>query len=241
MAQSVHFSAVVGAVERHGPDVATFRLSADRVLPRFVPGQFIHLALDPYDRASFWPESRIFSVANAVTDRRTVQLTISRQGRYTSRILDELRPGDHVSAKGPYGDFRIDDRQGLGHAVLIAGGTGITPFSAVMDLAIVTGRLPVERVSLYYGARSPDLLLYRSVADACTDRVPTFSVQYYAERGAAGDVRAGSLDIDQIVEQTDDPAAVYFLSGPKAMIDNFQQRLIAQGIPSQQIVIDAWE
>ena len=72
-------------------------------------------------------------MANAVADRRTVELTISRQGAYTSRILDVLARGVTVWGKGPYGEFTIGAIDGLRRAVLIAGGTGVTPFCAFMD------------------------------------------------------------------------------------------------------------
>ena len=142
MAQPIRFPATVEQVTHHTPDVATYRLRADKRLPRFIPGQFIHLTLEPFDPASFWPESRVFSVANAVADRRTVELTISRQGAYTNKILDQLSEGDRIWAKGPYGDFTIDANLGYSRAVLIAGGTGITPFCAFMDAALSQGRCP---------------------------------------------------------------------------------------------------
>lgn len=61
MAQPLRFQARVEQVTLHTPDVVTYRLRADRRLPRFLPGQFIHLTLDAYDPAGFWPDSRVFS------------------------------------------------------------------------------------------------------------------------------------------------------------------------------------
>jgi NAD(P)H-flavin reductase len=49
MAQPVHFRAVVDRIQRHTPNVATYWLRSDKRLPRFLPGQFIHLTLDDYD------------------------------------------------------------------------------------------------------------------------------------------------------------------------------------------------
>ena len=184
MAQPVHFKAVVEQVARHDSNVASFRLKAEKRLPRFVPGQFIHLTMDAYDPSSFWPESRVFSVANAVMDRSTIWLTISRQGNYTGRILDEVQSGSVLWAKGPYGEFSVDGSHGYRSAVLIAGGTGITPFCAFMDAALAQGKLPVEEAILHYGARTPELLIYRSLADQCAAQVRGFKVRYYAEKGA---------------------------------------------------------
>jgi ferredoxin-NADP reductase len=142
MAQPVRFQATVEQVTRHTADVATYRLQSERRLPAFVPGQFIHLTVDHYDPASFWPESRVFSVANAVSDRRAVELTVSRQGAYTGRILDELVPGSTVWGKGPYGEFTIGAMAGERRAVLIAGGTGVADLSGACGCM----REPLSRV-----------------------------------------------------------------------------------------------
>ena len=246
MAQPVHFKVVVEQDERHDANVVSYRLKADRRLPRFVPGQFIHLTMDHYDSSGFWPESRVFSVANAVADRSTIRLTISRQGIYTSRILDEVKVGSVLWGKGPYGDFSVDGSHGYRRAVLIAGGTGITPFCAFMDAALAQGKLPVDEAILHYGARTPELLIYRPLADRCSAQVPGFKVRYYSERGHSGrdsGIQPGSLDIARIVADTarlDDVA--FYLSGPKPMIDAFQAQLITRhGIPQEQVLIDAWE
>lgn len=245
MTQPVRFRATVKQLTRHTPDVVTLHLQAARRLPRFMPGQFVHLTVDEFNPASFWPESRVFSVANAVADRRTVQLTISRQGNYTGRIIDGLQPGDAVWAKGPYGEFVLDGSHGYRRAVLIAGGTGITPFGAFMDSALTAGKLPVDEAVLYYGAQTEDLLLYRMLADQCANNIPDFQVRYFSEAAPAsgrGEVKHRRLDIAAILaEQPETAQTAFFLSGPKVMIDTFRAYLEEQGIAPEQILIDAWE
>ena len=246
MPQPVHFQATVEQVTRHTADVASYRLRAAKRLPRFAPGQFIHLTIDPYDPGSFWPESRVFSVANAVADRQTLVLTISRQGAYTSRILDHLQPGSLVWGKGPYGEFTIDGRHGHHRTILIAGGTGITPFGAFMEAALDQGALPVAEVQLHYGARTPELLIYRELTDRCAAALPGFQVHYYAEQpGSQYDpnVQTGLIRLDQIMGASPEALqTAYYLSGPKAMIDALRdQMMTAHGLPSDQIFIDAWE
>ena len=247
MAQPIRFPATVEKVTRHTADVATYRLRANKRLPRFTPGQFIHLTLEPFDPASFWPESRVFSVANSAADRRTVELTISRQGHYTGRILDELTEGDEVWGKGPYGEFTIDSGAGYDHAVFIAGGTGVTPFCAFMDAAINRGELPVSSAALYYGAQTPDLLIYRGLAERCDEAFDGFQAQCYVETGADSKkdehLRSGRIDLDEIMAECDHPArAVFYLSGPKPMIDAFQDALKTKyELADNQILIDAWE
>ena len=47
---------VVDRVVDHGERVYTVALRPERPAPRFRAGQFLHLALDPYDPTGFWPE-----------------------------------------------------------------------------------------------------------------------------------------------------------------------------------------
>ena len=245
MAQPIRFPAIVEQVIRHTPDVATYHLRADKRLPRFTPGQFIHLTVDEFDQASFWPESRVFSVANAVADRRSIKLTISRQGDYTGRIIDELKLGDSVWGKGPYGEFVLDASHGYRNVVFIAGGTGITPFGAFMDAALTDCRLPVESATLYYGTQTEELLLYRELCDECAAKVSGFQVRYFSEgqsHSKSQNVHHGRLHIANILAvQPAVSQTAFFLSGPKAMIDAFQSHLLSQGLMPEQILIDAWE
>ena len=245
MAQPVRFEATVEQLIRHTPDVVTLHLHANRRLPRFTPGQFVHLTVDEFDPASFWPESRVFSVANSVADRRSVKLTISLQGEYTRRIIEDLQVGDSVWGKGPYGEFVLNSSHGYRRAVLIAGGTGITPFGAFMDAALTDGRLPVEAAILYYGAQTEGLLLYRELCDQCARKVPRFKVRYFSESQpevVSEDVHHGRLDIASIyAEQPDISQTAFFLSGPKSMIEAFQAYLRSEGLGPEQILVDAWE
>ncbi len=246
MPPPVHFNATVRKVERHTPDVASLWLESERRLPRFLPGQFIHLSLDEYDPSSHWPESRVFSVAGHTADRHGLRLTISRQGRYTSRILDEVAEGSCLACKGPYGEFVVGGHgTPAARIALIAGGTGITPFSAFMEQALLDGKLPAGEIRLFYGARDPGLLIYRGLAEQCAHRFPGFRANYYAEQpqGEAG-VISGRFDLKPMLTDLGTPAAewAFYLSGPKTMIDLFRKRLTEEfSVPAPQVLVDAWE
>jgi ferredoxin-NADP reductase len=248
MAQPVHFKATVSEIIIHSPEVHSYSLVSERRLPRFMPGQFIHLSLEAYDPSTFWPESRVFSVANSVPDSLTLKLVIGKQGRYTRRIIDELRVGSIVSCKGPYGDFIIRrDDQAAGSIVLIAGGTGITPFSSFMESILQQDSAGFSTCYLFYGARNADLLISRQLADACASKFSNFKVFYYAEEEVPGkirptDISPGRLGIKAITEAVKpEQAPTFYLSGPKMMIDYFSHELTSVcNYPPESVIIDAW-
>ena len=64
----------------HGERVYTLALRPERPVPRFRAGQFLHLALDPYDPTGFWPESRVFSIASPPAQRDSVRITYAVHG-----------------------------------------------------------------------------------------------------------------------------------------------------------------
>ena len=62
-------TAVVEKVDRYPENVCCYELRAEKRLPTFKPGQFLHLTLEPYDPSAEWPESRVFSIASAPARR----------------------------------------------------------------------------------------------------------------------------------------------------------------------------
>ena len=99
-------------VTDHGERVYTVELEPRLPVPQFKPGQFLHLAIDPYDGAGFWPESRVFSIASSPRERDRLTITYAVKGAFTTRMERELVPGASVWVKLPYGEFVIDPDQG---------------------------------------------------------------------------------------------------------------------------------
>ena len=80
----------VESITDHGGRVYTVDLVPASSVPAFRPGQFLHLTVDDYDPASFWPESRVFSIASSPRDRRRLRLCYSVKGRYTAKMEQAL-------------------------------------------------------------------------------------------------------------------------------------------------------
>lgn len=221
----------------HGEHVYTLDLRPERLAPRFRPGQFLHLALDEYDPSGFWPESRVFSIASAPAQRGLLRISYSVRGRFTARMARELVEGGWVWVKLPYGEFVIED---ISDIVLFAGGTGITAFTAFLD-----GLTPAFRhaVVVAYGARSADLLIYRSLIEARAALVTGLRAFYFVEQGEASPMASvGRLSVAAIWPHVAAPdQATYYLSGPPIMLKTLAGDLRSRGIADAAIRIDAWE
>ena len=245
MAVAQKLACLVSRIESHGDRVYSLELKPERPAPRFRAGQFLHLALDPYDPSGFWPESRVFSIASGPAARDSVRITYAVHGRFTARMEAELREGQQVWIKLPYGDFVVDATRDV---VLFAGGTGVTAFTAFLDdLPPSTGRT----VRIAYGARTAALLTYRDVVERCLARVPSAAASYFVESGepgapsAASDrVRwhAGRVSVDAIWPSVERPVeSTFYISGPPPMLKGIGDDLRARNVSPEAIRIDAWE
>ena len=226
----------VAEILAHGDQVYSLLLKPEMPAPRFLPGQFLHLALDKYTPGDFWPDSRIFSIASSPSERQLLRITYAVKGRFTSRMETELHAGSEVWIKMPYGEFIV---RGDGEVCLLAGGTGVTAFTA-----FIAG-LPAEasqRVHLFYGARRPDLLIYRPLVEAAAARYPDLRPVFLVEEGPAPGCLISLMEVDIIWRALPEPLSViYYLSGPPAMTKALSAGLAERGVPAAQVCLDAWE
>ena len=231
---------VVEQVIPHGGRVYTVTLRPERQVPRFRPGQFLHLALDPYDPSRFWPESRVFSIASSPAERDCIRLTYSANGSFSARMENELTEGREVWIKMPYGDFVIESNRDV---VLIAGGTGITAFTAYLEQLDPTSG---QAVTVAYGARTARLLIYRDLVERSARRVGSLSAFYFIEHdpgeGAPPDAVVGRVSVASIWPRLRRPLdAGYYISGPPPMLRDIAADLRGHDVPSEAIHVDAWE
>lgn len=239
MAVAQKLACQVEKIIHHGEHVYTVDLRPERPAPRFRPGQFLHLALDAYDPSDFWPESRVFSISSPPTQRERLRITYSVQGRFTARMARELAEGQWVWAKLPYGEFVVEDTR---DAVLFAGGTGITAFTAF--LAGLTHEFQ-HAVYLAYGARERGLLIYRDMVEQRVRMTAMLHAYYFIESEAdelLPHEAAGRLSVDAMWPRIQNPSeATYYISGPPRMLKTITHDLRGRGIRADAIRIDAWE
>ena len=236
----------VQKITDHGDHVYTVDLVPERPLPRFKPGQFLHLTHDDYDPSSFWPESRVFSIASSPAQRSHLKISYSVKGKYTTRMENELQEDRMVWVKLPYGDFVIQDANNV---ALLAGGTGITAFISFIDG--LTNEFH-NNILLAYGARKPELLLYRDVIDVKAEANKGFHAFYFVETGDKNKNSSikiqstgfckGCVTLEAIWNQLENPQETsYYIAGPPAMIQALTGNLLKKDISPEMIKVDAWE
>jgi ferredoxin-NADP reductase len=242
MAVAQKLICTVEKIVNHGEQVYTLDLEPERALPRFQPGQFLHLTLDDYDPSGFWPESRVFSIASSPLQRLNLCISYSVRGRFTARMEKEIHEGMRVWVKLPYGEFIIN---GNSNIVLIAGGTGITAFTAFLDGLKAEHK---HAVYLVYGARRQDLLIYRRLLEQRKKEIPQLRIFYFIEQDIDNTLKIeeneflGRLSVSTLLPMIKYPLeAIFYLSGPPQMLKLLSHDLIRADIQRKSIRIDAWE
>lgn len=207
----------------------------------FKPGQFLQVHFH-YDDGK--PTKRSYSVAtvgeaNAESVQR-VEIAVSYvQGGAATKLLSELEHGDVVEASGPFGRFCLQDADSNRRYILIATGTGVTPYRAMLPNL---GQLIRQRdceVVLLYGARNEAELLYGEEFEAFARQHDRFRYHACLSRGARPDPRPDDrLGYVQSVLPELEPDAehdIVYLCGNPDMIDATFADLKERGLPIRQI------
>ncbi|MFZ0661178.1 MAG: NADH:ubiquinone reductase (Na(+)-transporting) subunit F [Acidobacteriaceae bacterium] len=159
-----------------------------------------------------------------------------------SSYVFSLKPGDRISAIGPFGDFHIKPTQR--EMVYIGGGAGMAPLRAHLSHLLETEHT-ARKVSFWYGARSRQELFYADYFNSLVESHPNFTFHLALSSPLPEDAWDGSVGFVHDVVLTEylghhsNPSALeYYLCGPPLMIKACTRMLEQLGVPSHQIAFD---
>ncbi|SJZ96901.1 ferredoxin--NADP reductase [Novilysobacter spongiicola] len=212
----------------------------------FIPGQFIQVH---FTYADGTPTKRSYSLAtihdHAMEPGEAVEIAVSYvPGGAATALFEGLEIGETVDASGPFGRFCLMPADDNRRYLLIATGTGVTPYRSMLPLL---EQAIVERgveVVLLQGARNPDELLYGDEFRAFAERfprnfrfMPCFSREL-PEPGSAqahADVRHGYVQ-QFLQEFAPDPAGdIAYLCGNPNMVDACFEALKESGLEMRRV------
>ena len=159
-----------------------------------------------------------------------------------SSYVFSLKPGDIVSAIGPFGDFHIRPTQR--EMVYIGGGAGMAPLRAHLSHLLETEQ-SARKVSFWYGARSKQEIFYQDYFQDLTNVHRNFDFHLALSAPLPEDEWDGHLGfihqvvLEKYLSQHDNPQAVeYYLCGPPLMIKACTKMLADLGVSSSHISYD---
>jgi predicted ferric reductase len=185
-------------------------------------GQFLFVRF-PDDRTL--NESHPFTISSAPHED-VLRLTVKASGDFTRELYARLKEGADAIIEGAYGMF--DYRTGAPKQIWIAGGIGLTPFlSFIRDM---DGNLAHD-VDFYYTVRHPEEALFMDEIQAAAKKNPRLMVRIRCS------ATEGSLTAEEIVKNTNGNLSErdIYLCGPLPMIQAFEKKFIALGVPESNI------
>ncbi len=147
--------AIITGLKKETEDTKTFSLSFEDSSYAAQPGQFNMVGYPGVGEAPI-------SLSSIVSEGK-FQHTIRNVGRVT-KFIDKCEEGDVMHIRGPYGTYWPLDNATGNDILLIAGGVGFAPLRPVVQ-EILRKRDSFGKVTVIYGARSPDNMLFMSEVD----------------------------------------------------------------------------
>ena len=195
------------------------------------PGQFLQVFLPVYGEAPI-------SISSHRDEK--VKLTVRSVGDVT-RALGRLKKNDRIGIRGPFGlGWPIEKARGK-NVVIIAGGIGLAPLRPVVK-EIENNRDSYEKVILLYGARTPDLILYKKELEEWTKFIDVKITVDYFDKVCDYQCKAWQGDVGvvtKLLDKSDIPLEdnYAFMCGPPIMMKYSVMRLIEMGFSVPRIYI----
>jgi MocE subfamily Rieske [2Fe-2S] domain protein len=215
--------------------------------------------------AEVWKAQHVFDFRseNAAPMRRNYSLAtnpaLDKQLRFNVRIatpprgqdclagagsayVHRLKPGDQVTAIGPFGSLHV--KPGNTEMLYAGGGAGMAPLRSHLSHLFETLHT-ARRVSFWYGARSRQEAFYQDYFEGLARRYPNFSFHLALSEPQPEDTWAGPTGfIHEVLQQRylkhhADPAGIeYYLCGPPVMVRAATKMLEGLNVPKSQIAFD---
>ncbi len=222
-------TATVVGVRDETPRMRTYRLRLPAPFTH-TPGQHVTIRLTAPDG---YTASRSYSIASAPglgdPAGTEVELMVEQLdgGEVSGYLHDELRVGDPLEVRGPFGGWFVWN--GRSPVLLVGGGSGVVPLMSMLRHHRATGSSVPLR--LVVAVRSPDALPFAGEYGAET------TVAY--SRHAAGGRPPGRLtaaDLEPLLV----PDATAYVCGSSGFAEHASQLLVDLGVPAGSIRVERY-
>jgi len=231
----------VAAVEHLCADAAALTFDIpERLAAEFAfrPGQCLTVRREFDGR----DERRSYSVCSPAGTAPRIGVRVVPGGLFSSWLVHGVRPGDTLQVMAPAGAFTPDltGAGGLGHHVLVAAGSGITPMLSIA--ASVLAADEDARVTLLYGNRRTGTVMFADELADLKDRFPArFHLAHVLSREPReAELLSGRLDTVRLTALLDALVDVrevshWWLCGPHGMVRDARALLTELGVPVDRV------
>ena len=209
------------------PTIKTLVVRPDIQIP-FRAGQFMQLTVPGVGEAPFTPSS-------SPNRPELLDFTVLDTGNVT-RQLHNVNKGDRVGLRGPFGKgYPVDKLKGR-EVLVVGGGVGLAPLRSLLYV-LFDEIASFKRVSIKYGARSPQDLVYKNSFEkwSAIDNVDFTVTVDTAGPEWTGNTGVVTTILDKIDIKIPDSLAV--VCGPEIMLKFVTLKLLDIGYKAEQIYL----
>lgn len=220
--QQASFSGAISAVQQLSGSTIALRIKGESLSKlAFLPGQYVNLQVPGSE------QSRAYSFSSLQRDGEVSFLIRNVPGGLMSSFLTGLaKAGDSITLAGPLGSFYLRDiRRPL---LLLAGGTGLAPFTAMLEKIAEQGS--AHPVHLIYGVTNDFDLVEVDKLEALAARIPNFTFSACVANPDSQYPRKGYVTQHIEPVHLNDGDVDVYLCGPPPMVEAVSQYIREQGI-----------
>jgi len=210
-------------VVKETPDVKTFYFENDLA---FIPGQFLELSC-------FGAGEAPISICSS-PEEDFLKLSFRRAGCVTKGLF-ELKENDSVGMRGPFGNGFPLDLLKMKNILLIGGGIGLAPLRSLLKCILSEGKNKAGKTILFYGARSPQELLYKNELKQWPKDIELLVTVDKPDTAWCGAVGVVTELFNKIRIQPAHTAA--FICGPQIMMRFSTEKLLRLGVRPSHILL----
>jgi ring-1,2-phenylacetyl-CoA epoxidase subunit PaaE len=210
---------------------------------QYIPGQFTTLRLNI--NGELVNRSYSFCSSPYAGEPMTIAVKRVAGGKGSNYINDLLKPGMDIEVMEPMGHFHSPlSATNEKHYLLFGGGSGITPLFSILKSVLI--KEPKSRVTLFYGNRDIQSIIFRKQLDELASKYPDrLKVVYILDREEAGwagytgfVVKDMALRLLRENTNLNFQHAEFFICGPLPMMKEVEAALGALGVPKDRTHIE---
>ncbi|AYF86661.1 NADH oxidase [Pseudomonas sp. DY-1] len=220
--QQASFEASIIAVRQLSDSTIALSIKGESLSKlAFLPGQYVNLQVPGSE------QTRAYSFSSLQKDGEVSFLIRNVPGGLMSSFLTGLaKAGDSMSLAGPLGSFYLRDiRRPL---LLLAGGTGLAPFTAMLEKIAEEGS--EHPLHLIYGVTHDHDLVEMDKLEAFAARIPNFTFSACVASPDSSYPQKGYVTQHIAPKHLNDGDVDVYLCGPPPMVEAVSQYIREQGI-----------
>ncbi|MGF6691861.1 benzoate/toluate 1,2-dioxygenase reductase subunit [Metapseudomonas resinovorans] len=220
--QQASFEASISAVRQLSDSTIALSIKGESLSKlAFLPGQYVNLKVPGSE------QTRAYSFSSLQKDGEVSFLIRNVPGGLMSSFLTGLaKAGDSLSLAGPLGSFYLRDiRRPL---LLLAGGTGLAPFTAMLEKIADEGS--EHPLHLIYGVTHDFDLVEMDKLEAFAARIPNFTFSACVASPDSSYPQKGYVTQHIAPKHLNDGDVDVYLCGPPPMVEAVSQYIREQGI-----------